>query len=247
MKKCFLVFLLLALSTFVTHLAVAQKAGESAAGKEAAQQSGKESHKEYADMKIDECNECHKGEGVSPNHDADWVRTHRVTAGKAGSNCNQCHDQAYCLDCHSGGGIDADLSTRNYQRDYVPRSHRTDFLSLHPIKALDNPQSCNRCHDQSYCNECHSRFPKGSLRIKSHLMLGPNGQKYTAGIQEHSTEARRNLQSCQTCHPEGDVCIQCHSSGKTNPHPRNWNSIKNNYKDRAGSRVCTKCHLPGTY
>lgn len=247
MKKCFLVFMLLALSTFVTHLAVAQKAAENGAPKEAAKQSAKESHKEYADMKIDECNECHKGEGVSPNHDADWVRNHRGTAGKTGSNCSQCHEQSFCLDCHQGGGIDPDLSTRNYQRDYVPRSHRTDFLSIHPIKALDNPQSCNRCHDTSYCNQCHSRFPKGSLKIKSHLMLGLNGQRYTAARQEHATEARRNLQSCQTCHPDGDVCIQCHSSGKTNPHPRNWGSIKNNYKDRAGSRVCTKCHLPGTY
>jgi hypothetical protein len=118
---------------------------------------------------------------------------------------------------------------------------------IHPIKALDNPQTCKRCHEPSYCNQCHSRYPKGSLHIKSHLMLGPNGQKYTAGLQEHATEARRNLQSCQTCHPDGDACIQCHSSGKTNPHPRNWGRIKDNYKDRAGSRVCTKCHLPGTY
>lgn len=247
MKKCFFVFMLLALSTFVTHFAVAQKATENEAQKEPVSQSAKESHKEYAEMKIAECSECHKGEGVSPNHDADWVRGHRTVADNPGSNCSQCHQQSFCLDCHSGGGIDPDLSTRNYQRDYVPRSHRTDFIMIHPIKALDNPQTCKRCHEPSYCNQCHSRYPKGSLHIKSHLMLGPNGQKYTAGLQEHATEARRNLQSCQTCHPDGDACIQCHSSGKTNPHPRNWGRIKDNYKDRAGSRVCTKCHLPGTY
>ena len=238
--------MLLALSTFVSHFAIAEKAPECEPQKEAASQSAKESHKDYAEMKISECSECHKGEGVAPNHGAFWVESHKDVANTPGANCNQCHEQSFCLDCHSGGGIDPDLSTRNYQRDYIPKSHRTDFIMIHPVKALDNPQSCNRCHDPSYCNQCHSRYPMGSLHIKSHLMLGINGQKYTAGLQEHATEARRNLQSCQTCHPDGDVCIQCHSSGKNNPHPRNWGSIKNNYRNRASS-VCTKCHLPGTY
>ena len=66
----------------------------------------KESHAEYAKMEIRECNSCHKGEGVSPNHDADFLRGHRVLAGKAGNNCSQCHDQAWCLDCHQGGLLD---------------------------------------------------------------------------------------------------------------------------------------------
>ncbi|BDV41923.1 cytochrome c [Geotalea uraniireducens] len=233
MKKWFLATLLITVTTFSVQMALAEKM----------------SHKEYATTAISDCNSCHKSEGVAPNHEGDWVRGHRVLASKAGSNCSQCHDQSFCLDCHSGGGIDRDLSTRNYHNDYVPKSHRSNFLSLHPVKALDNPQSCNRCHDASYCSECHSRFPKGSLRIKSHLMLGPNHQKYAPALFEHATEARRNLQSCQACHPDGDVCVQCHSAklGGTNPHPRNWGSISDNYRDRAGSKVCTKCHLPGTY
>ena len=229
-KLLFLCMLLLISSLYVTQ-ATAQK----------------QPHKEYAESKISECNDCHKAEGIALNHDGDWVRSHRALASKAGSNCAQCHDQSYCLDCHQGGGINADLTTANYGRDYIPKSHRSDFVTIHPLKALDNPQTCYRCHDQKYCTACHDRFPKGSLRIKSHLMLGPNGQQYAPAINEHGTEARRNLQSCQSCHPEGDVCIQCHSGGKTNPHPRNWGSIKNNLKDKAGSRVCTKCHLPGTY
>lgn len=204
-------------------------------------------HKEYAEMKIPECNDCHKSEGVAPNHVGDWLRIHRVPAGKADHNCAQCHAQDFCLDCHQGGGITADLTVENFRRDYVPKSHRSDFLALHPIKALDNPQTCYRCHDKRYCQQCHSRFPRGSLRIKSHLMLGPDRQTYRPGLNEHPTEARRNLQSCQSCHPDGDVCVQCHSSGKANPHPRNWRSIVGNIKDRTSSQVCRKCHLPGTY
>lgn len=223
MKKWLIALLLLAASTFSVQMALA----------------GKISHKEYASTPIADCNSCHKGEGVAPNHDADWVRGHRVLASKAGSNCAQCHVQQFCLDCHKGGGIDARLSTRTYRRDYVPQSHRTDFIMIHPIKALDNPQTCTRCHEPSYCNECHSKYPKGSLRIKSHL----GGQSFIWN-SEHATEARRNLQSCQTCHPEGDVCIKCHGTtakggSGINPHPRNF---KGDNLIRKSDRSCRKCH-----
>ncbi len=205
----------------------------------------KENHKDYADTKIAECNACHKGEGVAPNHDADWIRSHRTLASRPGNNCGQCHIQSFCLDCHKGGGIDAQLKSAGFRRDIVPSSHRSDFIAIHPIKARDNPQTCYRCHEQKQCSQCHDRFPKGSLRIRSHLMLGPNGQQYAPALNEHASEARRNLQSCATCHPEGDVCVQCHRSGMTRPHPRNWKA--GNYKERTKGKVCLKCHLPGTF
>ncbi len=172
---------------------------------------------------------------------------HRALAGKAGTNCIECHSQSFCNDCHTGGGVDAALRTPNFKRNYMPKNHRSDFISIHPIKAKDNQQSCIRCHNQKFCSDCHARFPKGSLRIKSHNPAGPNNQIYAASNWsiDHSTEARRNLQSCQTCHPSGDVCIKCHSSGKTRPHPRNWKA--GNFKDRTNGKVCVKCHLPGTY
>ncbi len=208
--------------------------------------SNKQAHAEYAKMAIQECNTCHKAEGIAPNHDADFImRGHSALAGRAGNNCSQCHQQNWCLDCHQGGGDGSDTSKGTFGRDYKPKSHRSDFINIHPIKAQDNPQTCNRCHETKYCNDCHGRFPKGASRIKSHMMLGPNGQQYTAAFGEHSTEARRNLQSCQACHPEGDVCIQCHSSGKVRPHPRGWKA--GNFKSRTNEKVCLKCHLPGTY
>ena len=204
----------------------------------------KTNHAEYNSMALRECNSCHKSEGIAPNHETDFVRGHRVLASKSGNNCSQCHDQKWCLDCHNGGGTGDNLSQDNFGRDYKPKSHRSDFMTIHPIQAQNNQQQCYRCHDAvAFCNSCHSRFPKGNLRIKSHLMAGADHQSYTFG--DHKTEARRNLQSCQTCHPEGDVCIQCHSSGKVRPHPRSWKA--GNMKDRSNGKVCQKCHLPGTY
>jgi cytochrome c553 len=200
----------------------------------------KQPHKEYAEAKIAECTACHKAEGIAQNHDADWLRGHRLLAGKAGNNCAQCHDQSYCLDCHTGGGINANLEREANGKNYVPRSHRNDFIMRHPLKAVDNPQQCYRCHAQQTCTECHDRYPRGNMKIKSHLPNG--GGNNSVWNSEHPIEARRNLQSCQTCHPDGDVCISCHSAkngGGRNPHPKNF---KGGNLQQKGNRTCQKCH-----
>ena len=126
----------------------------------------KMSHKEYASMAIKECNVCHKGEGIAPNHDADFVREHRMLAGKAGNNCNQCHDQAWCLDCHQGGGNGSDLtqelraglqakepSQRLYQHppDKGRRTTRSQCISLprqNVLQRLPQPLSNGLTADQ---------------------------------------------------------------------------------------------------
>ncbi len=237
-------------------------------GKQAIAQ--KQSHKEYQSMKISECNSCHKSEGVSLNHDTDWVRGHRLVAGKGEKNCGECHYQAFCLDCHQGGGIDANLTINNYRRDYIPKSHRSDWLEIHPLKALDNPQKCYRCHDQKYCIQCHSRFNPASLEFLSHRRqfsdiklssIGPNHAIFTpaqcqtchpggvlpthAWSGDHAREARRNLQACQACHSDGDVCLTCHSARtglRVNPHPRNWGAISGNLRSKSAGRTCIRCH-----
>ena len=79
MNKRFFVLMLMVMTSVCVQQAVAEKV----------------SHKEYASMAIKECNECHKGEGVALNHDADWTRGHRLLAGKGGANCIECHDQSY--------------------------------------------------------------------------------------------------------------------------------------------------------
>ncbi|MBE0556515.1 MAG: cytochrome C, partial [Proteobacteria bacterium] len=112
------------------------------------------------------------------------------------------------------------------------------------IKAADNPQNCYRCHESRFCTDCHSRTKKGNLNIKSHRKVG-NGQVYDWNA-DHAAEARRNLQSCESCHPEADVCVQCHLSGGVNPHPKNWSKIKQRYKDTRNARTCKKCHITGS-
>lgn len=227
-------------------------------------------HKDYATMSVKECAECHKGSNVAPNHGAYWVKEHGQVASKSRNNCADCHGQSFCLDCHKGGGIDADLKISNYRTSYIPASHRTDFREIHPLKALDNPQSCFRCHNQRYCTECHSKFRGTDLMVQSHrtgwsdLQTSPVGPAHSTfntsqcqtchpgGLlpkyvwsSDHAREARRNLQACQTCHSDGAVCMTCHSARTglmVNPHPRNWDRVKDKYRSKSGGRSCIKCH-----
>ncbi|MDA8086965.1 MAG: hypothetical protein M0Z75_09715 [Nitrospiraceae bacterium] len=208
-------------------------------------------HTQYANLKLKYCAQCHQAEGVPANHDSMWVTTHRLYAEKKPSNCKDCHQLSFCLDCHTGGGLTPDLQVSNFGVDYTPKSHRTDFIEIHPIKALDDPRSCYRCHDaKSFCEDCHNKFPRATLNLVSHRegfsdlevsAVGPKHATFTPSqcqtchpnsvlpqnvwAEDHAREARTNLESCQTCHPDGNVCLKCHSAMtglKIDPHPRGW-------------------------
>lgn len=228
-------------------------------------------HKDYAQLEIKDCNSCHQSSGVTLNHGSFWMREHRLYAEKRPNNCQDCHQQSWCLDCHQGGGIDRNLHTSNSGPDYMPKSHRSDFREIHPIRAFDDPRSCNRCHDtKNFCDECHNKFNRNDLRVQSHrrgfsdLELRPAGPRHSLFTPdmcqtchpdsvlpkhrwsaEHAREARKNLNTCQACHADGDVCLKCHSALtglKINPHPRNWGRISGKLKDASNNRTCIKCH-----
>jgi hypothetical protein len=173
---------------------------------------GKTDHREYKSVTLQECRDCHSGSGVASNHGPFFVKEHRLLAQKAESNCVDCHEQSFCLDCHKGGNIEPDLR-RSLSRtgESMPTTHRSNFLSIHSIKAKDGgPQTCYRCHESSFCSDCHNKIRnKGSMQIKSHQAVG-NTQRFIF-TPDHPAEARRNLQSCQGCHPDAQVCSQCHN------------------------------------
>ncbi len=228
-------------------------------------------HRDYQDLSIKECNECHKAEGVAPTHLGFWNAEHRIPAQKTPNNCVECHNQSFCQDCHFGGGISPDLHLSTYRGNYKPRSHRSDFREIHPIQSLDNPQTCARCHEAKFCSNCHARFRPEQLRIRSHrkgfsdievAAGGPRHETFSPSqcqtchpggmlprrvwSSDHRREALRDLQSCQTCHADGQTCLKCHSSRaglRINPHPSNWSSIKDNLRSASDGKVCLKCHV----
>src|SRR5512133_2635833 len=105
-------------------------------------------HREYKGTALAECRDCHSGAGVANNHGAFFVKEHRLLAQKAGSNCADCHQQSFCLDCHKGGNIEPDLrKSLSRTGEPMPTTHRSSFISIHSIKAKQDPQTCNRCHE----------------------------------------------------------------------------------------------------
>ena len=68
MKK--LSFLLLSLVAVLSVICVTQAVAQ------------KESHKDYGTMGIAECNDCHQGQGIAPNHDTAWTKGHGLPAAR---------------------------------------------------------------------------------------------------------------------------------------------------------------------
>jgi len=176
-----------------------------------------EDHRAYKDSTLGDCKDCHEGSGVVDFHNGpDWLAQHRLLAQKSTANCTSCHQQSFCLDCHNGGNVTSDGQKSVSRRgESMPTTHEADFISIHPMKARDDPQSCYRCHETQFCQDCHSRWQAKALPFN----VINHGPTYVTGgipdpnwVSQHRSEAKRNLRSCQACHPAKSDCSNatCH-------------------------------------
>ena len=217
------------------------------------------------------CLDCHEQSFVDEvsfpglkTHGPVWAMEHRKSAKGKDPECSACHEQKFCLDCHKAESADQQGSFSNA----MVNVHRSDFHVTHPIAARTNPQRCASCHESKFCSDCHNDFAPADLALLSHrrgfsnLVGGLTEHKnYTEDrcqechvgsvlpahewSRSHAREARKNLSTCQACHPEGDVCMKCHSalSGlRVNPHPKDWDNMKDRLSSASDGRTCRKCH-----
>jgi len=224
------------------------------------------------DLKV--CLECHEQnfvDGVElpalDSHGPVWAFGHRVAAKSDAINCDACHQQDFCLDCHKAGFADEMGSFSNS----LANVHRGDFQISHPIAARTDPQLCSSCHENEFCVDCHNDFKDAGVdtAILSHRRGWTDSPAFSsthanipAGLDchschpntvveahawsiDHAREARKNLTTCQACHPDGDICLTCHSARSglmINPHPDDWGSISDTLNKASGGRSCRKCH-----
>jgi len=221
------------------------------------------------------CLECHDGAFVKEvdfpslkTHGPAWSLNHRPFAKGKTYDCASCHEQDLCLECHKSGFADEQGSFENSMINV----HRSDFQVTHPIAARTEPQLCSGCHENKFCVECHEEFAPGDLSLLSHRRGFRDGTfdglhilfnetdcaschfvngalsvipSSTGWSHEHAREARKNLATCQACHPDGDICLTCHSARtglRVNPHPDGWDDIKGRLKRASDGRTCRKCH-----
>jgi hypothetical protein len=219
------------------------------------------------------CEECHDADFAKDvdypsltSHGPLWAFQHRAEAKGQAINCSQCHEQNYCLECH----IDGRADEMNELGNNLANVHRSDFQVSHPVAARTDPQLCSSCHENSFCVDCHDSFNRNDLAFDSHrrswsdLRVSPSGAEHRFYDESqcqgchpnsvlpshdwsgsHAREARKNLATCQACHPEGDVCITCHSARSglgVNPHPKEWDDIKGRLERASGGKSCRRCH-----
>lgn len=219
------------------------------------------------------CLECHDQSFVDAaripgpaTHGPLWAFQHTPDAKGRTYDCAACHQQSFCTECHKSGFADEQGSFGNAMANV----HRSDFHVTHPIAARTDPQLCASCHEPKSCTDCHDRFNRTDLAVKSHrrgfsdLLTSPSGAAHEQFDEtqcqtchpnsvlpshrwsgDHAREARKNLVTCQACHPQGDVCLKCHSARSglmVNPHPEDWGDIQSRLNRASGGKTCRKCH-----
>lgn len=218
----------------------------------------------------DVCTACHDADFAQDvlypalkTHKPLWAFNHRTEAKDSSSDCSACHQQQDCLECHQAGFADEQGDFGNN----LANVHRGDFQVSHPIAARTDPQLCSSCHESKFCSECHASFNRNDLALDSHRRGFSDGtlgglhttfnenQCQTCHLdsvlpthdwsRSHAREARKNLATCQSCHPDGDICLKCHSARSglmVNPHPKDWGDISGTLDRASGGRTCRICH-----
>lgn len=147
--------------------------------------------------------------------------------------CASCHREQFCQDCHVGDELKNFSGARERAVDPSPRAstkdspkqlrvqqvHSLNYRYTHGIEAQSKTLDCGTCHQaQSFCAECHESGTITQFRIKpsTHNTAGfvTIGRGTGGGI--HATMARRDLESCVTCHDvqgSDPVCATCHTEG----------------------------------
>lgn len=145
----------------------------------------------------DYCDKCHATDEnlVPADHRLAWRQEHGIEANSAERNCNICHDENTCLECHQGDNLDHIV-------------HPLNYVNNHGIYARGDKENCYTCHEElSFCMDCHQQR---MVTPRNHSTANWSNLQ-TGGA--HARAARLDLDTCIACHSDAaadPVCIQCH-------------------------------------
>lgn len=219
------------------------------------------------------CENCHISTVnlIPENHKAaNFSRAHKFDASALNANCVMCHDNSSCQECHVGTTMITEANNPvDFYQPYVPnnftdgvkqqqitRVHELNYRFIHGIDSKGKTSECQTCHQiETFCGECHqsenSDFAFTGIVPSSHLKNNFTTIGVGTGGGEHSILARRDIESCVSCHDvqgADPTCITCHTDTDgikgTNPktHPSGFMSdTHGDWHDNQAS-VCYNCH-----
>lgn len=208
---------------------------------------------------------------VPASHRAeDFAASHGPAALAPAATCANCHARSSCTTCHTGAGgakairalpeptrgprgvqlrrdprattfrqvalTTADTTTRRV------RPHPTAFIEGHRTVAASNPRTCEGCHTQRFCSDCHA----GESRRAFHPA------NFAA---RHAAPTYARDRECASCHNTEVFCRDCHRASGLQAGGRNaavyhnaqpqW-LLQHGRAARLELATCTSCHTQAT-
>jgi Cytochrome c7 and related cytochrome c len=223
------------------------------------------------------CESCHISTAnlIPQNHITDnFTKEHKFLAQSIDANCMTCHDNSTCASCHiSTSTITEGNTADDFYQPYMPsqgidgtkqqvieRVHEFNYRYIHGIDANSKVSECQTCHQvESFCASCHQSenadFSLGGVAPLSHLNSDFKTFGVGTGGGEHAILARRDIESCTSCHDvqgSDPTCITCHLDSDgikgTNPKTHATNFMRNvsgDWHQDTGS-ICYNCHTSAT-
>lgn len=221
------------------------------------------------------CESCHISTAnlIPQSHKSvNFLSSHKFAARGIDADCQMCHDlnENSCQECHiSTTGITENNLEDNFYQPYSPsrnidgannqqitRVHELNYRFVHGIDAKGRTSECQSCHQiETFCGSCHQSkdrdFALGGILPTSHLKPGFSTIGVGTGGGEHAALARRDIESCISCHDvqgADPTCITCHLDSDgikgTNPktHPAGFmHNEEGDWHEDQGS-ICFNCH-----
>jgi Cytochrome c7 and related cytochrome c len=183
------------------------------------------------------CENCHRNFVTLRPEDhgrSDFIRNHRDLGRLGGltTECKTCHTETFCQQCHQASGLktftgkdlmsepSAKTSTKDSPRQMILQSvHELNYRFIHGVDARARQAECVSCHEpQTFCAQCHEaggNVTERRFKPTSHMVAGFTTLGAGSGGGLHAEAARRDIESCVSCHDvEGQdpVCLMCHTT-----------------------------------
>ena len=207
------------------------------------------SHAKHIELVKEDCSRCHT---KLPGEVANQVGA----LAPAMAACRGCHrheeqfQEGRCEVCHT------DLTKYPTRPVSTAFSHAPGFVRSHQNVARTSPETCARCHDQTFCADCHANTSHPRIEIKQSEAVEREFIHRGDFLGRHSVEARVDPVSCRKCHGES-FCADCHTSqnltphsaSPRDPHPAGWtlpgSASFHGPAARRDIASCAPCHDQG--